>query len=192
VSTAALTREIADAGVGVGRLMRYDPRWPYGFDPTVRGFIRSFLGPLLALPFALVTARVITANQADVHLDLWAAAFSHVLSALAYPVLIAAIARPLGFGQGYAGFIVVVNWASLYLNAAAAAAGALTLLGANGYTLFTLTWFLIFCASLFVTWRAAREILSEDVGPAVLMVVLSVAVTYGVDQLADWLSRLGP
>jgi hypothetical protein len=42
-----------------------------------------------------------------------------------------------------------------------------------------------------VIWRAAREILSEDIGPAVLMVVLSVAVTFGVDQLADWLSRLG-
>ena len=38
---------------------------------------------------------------------------------------------------------------------------------------------------------AAREILSDDIGPAVLMVVLSVAVTFGVDQLADWLSRLG-
>jgi hypothetical protein len=191
VSATALTREIADAGVGVGRLLRYDPRWPYGFDPTVRGFLRSFLGPLLALPFALVVARIITANQGEANLDLWAAAVSHVVSALAYPVLIALIARPLGLGQGYAGFIVVVNWSSLYLNAAAAAAGALTLFGANGYTLFTLTWFLIFCASLFVIWRAAREILSDDIGPAVLMVVLSVAVTFGVDQLADWLSRLG-
>ena len=40
MTAAAITREIADAGVGVGRLIRYDERWPHGFDPTVGGFLR--------------------------------------------------------------------------------------------------------------------------------------------------------
>ena len=130
MTAATLTREIAGAGVGVGRLIRYDPRWPEGFNPTADGFLRSFLGPLLALPFYLIVAVVFAAVPAaggavapgpDAQV-LWAAAVSQALNALAFPVIVGALARPLGFAEGYAGFVVVVNWTSLFLNMAAAAA----------------------------------------------------------------------
>jgi hypothetical protein len=195
-ATAALTREIADAGVGVGRLIRYDPRWPDGFDPTATGFLRSFLGPILALPFYLVTAYMLARagaeNGAVGAPVLWAAGISHLGGAVLFPLVVALLARPFGFGGGYAGFIIVVNWASLFLNMAAAAASALNLAGAGGYALFGLVWLALFAVSLFVTWRAARETLSSEIPPALLMVVLSVAVGVATERAAEWAFGVPP
>jgi hypothetical protein len=113
-----------------------------------------------------------------------AAALAHLLSALGYPALIAAIARPLGVGAGYAGFVIIVNWASLFLNVGLAAASLLTFGGQVGFNLFSLIWLALLGVSLFITWRAAHETLSPEVPVALLMVVLSV----GVDVLADQIS----
>ena len=173
----ALTREIKEAGVGVGRLMRYDPRWPEGFNPTTGGFVRSFLGPLLGLPFYLVVSVMFADSEAGpVKNLLWSAGLSHTLNALAYPLLIGVLARPLGIGAGYAGFIIIVNWASLFLDVCAGAASLMMFGGRAGSGLFTFVWLILFAASLFITWRAARETLSPEVPIALLMVVLSVAV----------------
>jgi hypothetical protein len=188
-AAAALTREIADAGVGVGRLIRYDPRWPDGFDPTASGFLRSFLGPVLALPFYLVAAAML-AHTGEDHARvganvLWAAATSHIGGAILFPLVVAGIARPLGFAGGYAGFIIVVNWASLFINMAAAAASILNL-APGGYPFFMVVWIALVAVSLFVTWRAARETLSADIPPALLMVVLSVAIGVVSERASEW------
>ena len=188
MSAGALTREIADAGVGVGRLIRYDPRWPEGFTPTTGGFLRSFLGPLLGLPFYLVVQAAMLAGGTDVPMQrmMWAAGLSDVLNTLAFPILIAAFARPLGIGEGYAGFIIIVNWASLFVNICTAAAAVLTLGGETGHDLFTFVWLILFGGALFITWRAARETLSPEIPIALLMVVLSVGVGVLIDQVTGY------
>jgi hypothetical protein len=178
VSAGALTREIADAGVGVARLIRYDPRWPEAFDPTASGFLRSFLGPILSLPFIVIVSAMITGVPGDGHMidprGLWGAGLSQVINMIAYPAVMAALARPLGMGAGYGTFIVVVNWASLFLNIAVTAATALLLLGS--FEVFGFIWLVLFGISLFVVWRAARETLSPEIGPALLAVVLWVGL----------------
>jgi hypothetical protein len=186
MSAPALPREIADAGVGVGRLIRYDPRWPDGFNPTTGGFLRSFIGPALGLPFDLiaVTAMSAGAGAPVTNAVMWAAVLSHVANAIAYPALIAAVARPLKIGAGYAGFVIIINWASLFISIATAAMSALALAGPTGAGLFTFAWLAMFGVMLFVIWRAARETLSEEVPIALLMVVLSVGVGVVIDQLA--------
>jgi len=189
VRAAAFTREVAQAGVGVGRLISYDPRWPEGFDPSFDGFLRSFLAPVLALPFYLVVASLFRGEDGG-SASLWAAAVSHGVNALAFPAVVGLLARPFGFGGGYAGFIVIVNWASLFLNMGAAAASALIPLGDTGYRLFTVLWLWLFAASLFITWRAARETLSSEIAPALLMVVLSVGIGVLSDQLSGWAFKL--
>jgi hypothetical protein len=183
-TAGALTREIADAGVGVGRLIWYDPRWPEGFTPTAAGFLRSFLGPLFALPFALLSAAMLAnGDEAPVSKVLWASGIAHVAAAVAFPALIAAIVRPLKIEAGYAGFIIIVNWASLFLNAAAGAASLLILTGETGEGLFLALSLMLFGVSLFVTWRASRETLSPEIPIALLMVVLSVATEELVNQV---------
>ena len=192
-ATAALTREIAETGRGLIRLARYDARWPEGFDLTGAGFFRSFFAPLLALPFTLVTAALAVSEggakpfTADV---LLAAGVAHVFGALAFPVVVALLARPFGLTVGYAAFVIVVNWASLFINVAACAAGALTPLGKTGMGLFGFFWILLFLTQFYLIWRAARETLSIDYAPAVLMVVLSVAVGAASDQVGGFVARL--
>ena len=187
MSAGIIPREIAGAGIGVGRLIRYDPRWPEGFTPTAGGFVRSFLGPLLGLPFYLLVSAAMSAGDAGpVSRILWASGVSDVINAIAFPALIAAIARPLKIGEGYAGFIIIVNWASLFMNICAAAAAALTLTGDGGQQIFVFVWLALFGLSLFVTWRAARETLSPEIPIALLMVVLSVGVGVLIDQVTGY------
>jgi len=161
-ATAALTREIAGTGRGLIRLARYDARWAEDFDFSTTGFFRSFFAPVLALPF--------TSG------DLLAAGVSHVTGVAAFAVLVALIARPFGLTAGYAAFMILVNWSGLFITLAACAAAALTLFGATGLGLFGFAWILLFLIQFYIIWRAARETLSADYGPAVLMVVLSVAI----------------
>jgi hypothetical protein len=128
-----------------------------------------------------------TANGAVVgNRVMWAAVASHVLNAVAFPAVIAAIAKPLRIGPGYAGFIIIVNWASLFVNVCTAAAAVLILAGETGQGLFTFFWLTLFGVSLFITWRASRETLSDEIPIALLMVVLSVAVGVLVDQVAGF------
>jgi hypothetical protein len=195
VSAPALPREIAAAGVGVGRLIRYDPRWPDGFNPTTGGFLRSVIGPLLALPFDLIVVSTMGAAGSSAPVSnrlMWVAVLSHLLNAVAYPALIAAFARPLKIGHGYAGFVIIVNWASLFVSILTAAASPLTLAGPTGAGLFTFVWLAMFGISLFVTWRAARETLSEDIPVALLMVVLSVGVGVVADQVSGFVLGVSP
>lgn len=183
-------RDIADAGVGVARLLRYDPRWLEGFDASASGFLRSFAGPVLSLPFVVIVAAMITGVPGDGHVidprTLWAAGLSQAMSLIAYPAVVAALVRPLGIGEGYGSFIVVVNWASLFVNIAVTAASALLLFGS--FDLFGIVWLALFGVSLFVVWRAARETLSPDFGPALMMVVLWVGLGVVTDKLGQLLT----
>lgn len=190
MSAAALTREISDAGRGVARLIRYDPRWTDSFDPTVGGFLRSFFAPVLALPFLIVVTALLQPFTPDAHgpRELWGVAIAQLTNAVAYPVVLGLLARPLDFGAGYSGFIVVVNWSNLF--AAVATAGAAALLPLGGLGLFGFIWLAVFAASLFVIWRAARETLARDVAPALLAVVLWVGLGALTDHLGDWIVSL--
>ena len=194
MSAGDVTREIADAGVGVARLVRYDPRWPEAFDASVGGFVRSFAGPILSLPFVVIVSAMITGVPGDGHVidpkSLWAAGLSQVMNMIAYPAILGFLARPLGIGAGYGAFIVVVNWASLFLNVAVTAATVLLLFGT--YAVFGFVWLVLFGASLFVVWRAARETLSPDIGPALMVVVLWVGLGVLTDQLGALLTGAKP
>jgi hypothetical protein len=188
VSAGELTREIAEAGVGVARLVRYDPRWPDAFDASANGFLRSFLGPILSLPFVVIVSAMITGVPGDGHVieprGLWAAGLSQLINMVAFPAVVAALARPLGVGAGYGAFIVVVNWATLFLNVAVTAATALLLLGT--YEVFGFVWLTLFGLSLFVIWRASRETLSHEIATSLMVVVLWV----GLGVLTDHLGAL--
>ena len=80
------------------------------------------------------------------------------------------------------------NWAALFLNILYAAATALVLVG--GFTAYSLATLVVDALWVFVTWRAARETLTGELGITLLMVVLSVAVTAVCFQLAGWLEAV--
>src|SRR4051812_14058842 len=119
-------------------LVRHRPDWALGFDPSARGFVRSFLAQLLAVPFYLVAAAMVARVQAPdgERVTLWASALSDMMDVVAYPLVVAAFARPLRIGAGYSGFIVVVNWSSLLLSVLQALFSLAALFGREGYAVF--------------------------------------------------------
>jgi hypothetical protein len=186
----ALAAEGAAAGQGLVRLITFNPRWAEGFDASTAGFLRSFIAPLLALPLYLPVAQVLSEKLEGAPSDstsLAAAGMAHLINAFGFPALVALWARPLRFQAGYAGFVVVTNWASLLLNALLALATLTVLGGPSGVELFKVLALGLFALSIFVTWRAARETLTHEIAPILLVVVLSVALSALSDEAAAWL-----
>jgi hypothetical protein len=194
VSVADLPRDITEAGVGVARLIRYDPRWMEAFDASAGGFLRSFAGPILSLPFVVIVAAMITGVPGDGHVIdpriLWAAGLSQLMATVAYPAAVGFLAKPLGIGEGYGAFIVVVNWASFFVNIAVTAATVLLLMGT--FDLFGFVWLVLFGLSLFVVWRASRETLSQEIAPSLMVVALWVGVSVATDRLGQVLLGIQP
>ena len=181
--------EVADSARGVVRLLRFDPGWADAFDFSTEGFLRSFAAPILAMPCYLFATLVWSraAGGGGAVPPVWIIIVSHGFNALAYPLIVGALARPLGFGAGFASFVVVTNWGGLLFDAAVAAAAAPVLLTGAGLAVFRLIALLLFGASLFFTWRAGRETLSAEMAPVLMGVVLAVGVGALSDQLAVWL-----
>jgi hypothetical protein len=186
--------EIFNAGRGALALAALRPDWTSFYDLTPGGFIRSFFGPAIALPFYVFSAGLVARNVAktvNVPLgDLWSAGLAHILDAASFPALIFLLARPLQIAKGYGAFIVVTNWASLFLNAILAAASLLALAGANGLQAFRVMSLVVLCVWIFFTWRAARLLLTKEIAPVLLIVVLSIGIGALADTAADGLIKL--
>jgi hypothetical protein len=163
------------------------------FDLTPGGFIRSFFAPAIALPFYVFAAGLIARNMAATPTvptsDLWGAGLAHILDAAAFPALIALLARPLQISQGYGGFIIVTNWASLFLNMILAAASLFAFASADGLEAFKLISLGVLGVWIFIIWRSGRLLLSKEIAPVMLMVVLSVGVGVLADAVSDWVVK---
>ncbi len=179
---ASLVGDARAAGRGLIGLVRGRPGWADDFSFSTQGFIGSFAGPLAALPLYVLAVALVDRGSATT--TLWGAGAAHLVDAFGFPLLLAAIARPLRFEAGYAAFVTVSNWAALYLNAMLAAASLLTLLGADGGRLFGWASLLLLALSVLLVWRIGRETLSREVAPIVLLVVLSIAWSALADDLA--------
>ncbi|WP_158916384.1 hypothetical protein [Caulobacter sp. S45] len=182
--------DIVRVARGLGRLLRFDARWVEGFDFSMRGFLQSFYGPLLAMPFYVFYIAMVQSTQASGRglsaLVLGVAAGEHLLDAFGYILIIAVISRPLRVGAGFSAFATVVNWSSLFLNAPLAVASLLLMGGQDGLEGFGLFGLLLVCLSVYVIWRAARETLTREIAPLALVVVLAVAWSTVVDQVVGW------
>ena len=175
------------AGSGLVRLFRGGADWASAFEFTTDGFVRSFAAPLLALPLYVGAVAVVGRSGAGLtaaDASLWSAGLAHLIDALGFPLLLAFIAGPLRAKEGYAAFVIVNNWAALYLNVVLLACSPLTLLGADGVAAFSWASLLLLCLSVALTWRIARETLTHELAPIVLVVVLAVASGAMADEAA--------
>jgi len=174
--------DAAPATRNLGRLVVGRDDWAEGLDASTGGFLRSFAGPLMALPFALAADAALSqaAQPAAPRAAaaLWVTGAGHLIDTVLYPLLVAAMVWRLGGKGGYGAFVVLINWMGFWLNLTLAATGLVVMAGAPAAVV-QVGGFALFAGSLYLTWRAARETLTGEIGFSLAVVMLAFASELG-------------
>ncbi len=158
------------------------------FDLTVGGFWTSFLGFLFCLPanFLLKAADNRIGQEAGIPIEsvtdgFGLQLFDMVLDWTVFPLLLALIARPLGFARGFVPFIIVRNWAAVILSALSAVSVLPYLAGLASLDVTLLL--NIFClgVSLQFTYRIVRATLGVPMIMAIGLVVMDLLLSLMID-----------
>lgn len=163
------------------------------FDLSLDGFWRSFGAIFLIAPFAmlaLLSQRLLMAANGDPPAPLTGGGLSLQMVALLadwliFPLLFAALARPLGLGARYVPFIVARNWASVIVAAMVAGAHALHVLGVLSSEIAPLVMFVAVALALRISYVIARTALAVSMGMALPIVVLDFLISLTVWSAVD-------
>ena len=193
-------REIATGLYGAYRLAHLDTGGMAGFDKTLSGFWKSFFAALLAAPlYALLTALNLPDDTGKELLETEGGARVFLIEALAYvigwvlfPLVMIRITDLLQRQQEYFIFIVAYNWAGVLQIAIFLPVAALTVSGllplAGGNFLSTIVLFAI----LYYQWFITRTALRIEVGAAVAIVCLDMALSILVTGISSIILHVSP
>jgi hypothetical protein len=159
-------------------------------DVSLEGFWRSFGAFVLILPFAILalisqdrlaslTAEARGSRDLGVEIGILA------LDWLAFPLVFAMIARPLGVSAGYVTFIVTRNWASVVIGAVMAFVHALFLLGVLPDRLATLLLFAFIAVALRFSYVITRLTLAAPLRLAMPIVIFDFLLSLTIWSLLD-------
>lgn len=181
-----------------GDLLLGRPEAMRQFDLSVRGFWFSFVGFLFCLPANLLLMaadrRIAIESGADVASLGRGAAIELLDMALdwsVFPLFLALIARPLGIGRGFVGFIIVRNWAAVILAGLSAVSVLPYLAGILGLDFTLILNVLVLGISLQFTYRIARVTLGVPIMMAIGLVVLDFLITLLIDIAMAGLAAAG-
>ena len=185
--------EIRAALDGSWLLLRNRPEGMAFFDQSIQGFWRSFLVVFLLVPAFLVSGAAekrfyflenLYHPDAFPNEAFWfAQAVGLGIDWLALPLVLAALAVPIGISRRYVPFIVVRNWTSLLASVPYLVTYLLFLLGilSPGVTvLLSLTCLLVV---IWYRYLVARIALQASISLAIGVVVLDVLLTLVISQL---------
>ncbi|GGB57192.1 hypothetical protein GCM10011316_31600 [Roseibium aquae] len=175
-------------------LLQNRPEGLSWFDLSLGGFWRSFGAILFILPLFWVSSlaeQKLILMESDMTAEglaatnFWVSRFLALgLDWIALPLLLAALAGPIGISQGYAPFIAVRNWTSLLIAAPYALIGLFYLSGmiSSGFTV--LFWMTILIAALWYRFVVARITLRCGVGLAIGIVVLDFLLSLFIQEMS--------
>ncbi len=182
--------EIARALQGCWLLFRNRPEGMRYLDQSLEGFWRSFAVIILVTPmFALSTLseRKLLLEEANILPEnfpdgvFWLAQFTRLaMDWVTLPLVLAALAKPIGITRGYVPFVVARNWSSLLVSLPYAVGAALYVVGviAPGImVLFSLATLLVVIWYQFVVARITLQgTIATTIGVVVLDIVLSLLI----------------
>ncbi len=175
--------EIQQNFTGVWHMMMGRSEGLQFFDLSVDGFWNSFYAVLVALP-VLMLGWVATANAIPeattfgLRLSLMLRLLVADIGVWLLPIaLLAVIARPIGIARRFVHYVVATNWASAFF-AWAMLPSMLLRLFAPGADLTELVSFLLFLATLVLSWRVTVVAIGEGMalGTAVFFGVLAASI----------------
>lgn len=182
---------VRDNLAGALEVMLGRPQGLQKLDITLEGFWRSFGAFLLILPFAvlaLISQERLAAESAEAMPPSGSLALEiGVLGIdwIAFPLLFALIARPLGLGPGYVPFIVTRNWASVVLGAIMAAVHALFLVGILPGPFATLLLFAFVALALRFSYVITRATLDAPMRLALPIVIFDFLLSLTIWSALD-------
>lgn len=186
--------EVVRAVQGSWQLLRGDRGGMRCFDVSIDGFWRSFGVIVLLLPLfwisglaekkrQLVEMNILPENFADG--PFWAAQIMGLgLDWIALPLVLAALAGPLGLSRGYVPFIVVRNWTSLLAATPYVLAALFYLVGLISIELMVLASLGTFGLVIWYRYLIARFALGAAISVAIGIVVLDILLSLFVTGLS--------
>lgn len=189
-------KAFADLGeniAGAWMVMRGRPEGLNRLDLSLEGFWRSFAVIVLVAPFALLglisqSRLVEEPGSAMLPGDGFGL---EVLALLAdwftFPILFAAMAKPLGLGARYVPFIVARNWASLVVAALISVIHAAHVLGLLPAPMASLLLLAAIPVALHFSYMVARTSLGIPVAVALPIVILDFLISFTIWSAFDQL-----
>lgn len=178
--------EIARSLTGAWELFLDRPGAVRRFDVSIDGFWRSFAAVVLVIPSYAFA--VLADERMAAAVDLAATAQGGAAMAIekglalavdwvALPLILAALARPLGIGRHYATFVIARNWCAVIAAVPFGAVGLLMAIGLVGADLGSVLMFAALVAVLRYNYLVARRALEASLGFAIGIVILDFAVS---------------
>ncbi|TYC49163.1 hypothetical protein FMN50_24155 [Rhodobacterales bacterium] len=174
-------------------LLRNRPEGMAFFDQSIQGFWRSFSVIFLLLPAFLASATAEKQFYFDenmFHPDAfpngayWTAQFFGLgVDWVAYPILLALLASPIGISSRYVPFVIARNWTSLFASIPHLIIYLLFLLGVISTGISVLLSFATLLAVLWYRYTVARIALQASISLAIGVVVLDIVLTLVISQL---------
>lgn len=182
------SREVVTALYGAYRLARFDPSGLDFFDATIAGFWRSFFAAVLVAPVYLLLLLIRYAQLAEQISPFRFFAIeviAYVIAWVAFPLIMASLARTLGRDAFFIRYIVAYNWGAvlqnaLYLPIAMLATGGL-LAGPSANAL----GFLALSLILVYVWFITRTALEVAGGIAAAIVGLDFLLSIFINGYAE-------
>ncbi|MCP8940978.1 hypothetical protein NK718_20835 [Alsobacter sp. SYSU M60028] len=185
--------EVGRSLAGSLKLMNRDPAGLKAFDVSVEAFWRSFAAILLTAPAFVVSlardrAELGLPPQDGLFADPWVVALQAGalgLAWVAFPVAMILVARRLGLGRRYAGFVIAYNWSAVLAALIFAVPDALLLVGAATpglAALFALAFGIIIAH---YRWFLARAALGVTSLAACGIVMLDFGLNYAVASVLE-------
>jgi len=193
----AASTKVAENVAGAWQVMRGRSEGLNRLDLSLEGFWKSFAVVILIIPFTalgMISQSMLVAQDGEAAAALAGDGIGlEIVAFLAdwftFPLVFAALARPLGLGARYVPFIVTRNWASLVIAAMVSIIHAGHIVGLLPAQFATLLLFLAIAVALRFSYVIARTTLSVSLPVALPIVILdfliSLTIWSAFDQLGS-------
>ena len=177
---------------GAWAVMRGRPAGLALLDTSVDGFWRSFGAILLILPFAVLTLfsqrkllQALGDSAAPVGAGFSLNAAALLADWVAFPLVFALLARPLGLAARYVPFIVARNWAAVLVAAIVALVHAGHVVGLLPSDILPFALLLMIGLALYFSYLIARTALDVTIVVAFPIVLLDLLISLTIWSIVD-------
>jgi len=163
------------------------------FDTSISGFWRSFSAIIVIAPIYLVILRAelertgrgaALGHDSDIGFY-----FSQLASLgvdwLAWPIAMVFLARLLGLGERYAGYVVVYNWSTLLIASAYLLPALLFVVGVLPNQLAAAINLVVWFWALYFHFYVARHLLATTLGTAIGLVIVNMLLSFMINVASN-------